>query len=383
MSEPLNLLIITNLYPLPWEPNRATFNRQQFHYLHQQLGSEATMRVLIPVAWPDWLTHRQQIKHHNRSQTKARIIPYFYLPKIGRRFYSLTMFASLLLAWRWIKQAPLNHILVSWAYPEGVAVAYLAKWLGVPYTIKAHGSDINMHCQSIARRKQVVHAANNANGVMCVSQALKTKLVEYGVAAKQIEVIYNGVDQTQFQPAPEKPLSQRQQLIFVGNLKPDKGVFELLEAFALLSKPYPELTLHYYGAGTTMAALTNRIAELGLQDRVVLHGSVAHAQLPSLFHHARLLVLPSYHEGVPNVLLEAMASGVPCVATAVGGIPEIVSDETGVLVEHVADVPALHDALQQALTHSWQQQTIRASAVRFDWQLNAQTLHQLIAGAPK
>jgi len=380
-SELLQLLIVTNLYPLPWEPQRATFNRQQFARLRQALGQQSSVRILIPVAWPDWLKHRKQAADYNASQPNHHIVPYLYLPKLGRRFYSLSMFISLLLAWRWSKQQPVTHLLASWAYPEGVACSWLAKWLGVPYSIKVHGSDINMHCQALARRKQVVRAANQASCILSVSQALKAKLVEYGVSAEQISVIYNGVDQSRFQPAAEPPLQQRQQLIYVGNLKSDKGIFELLQAFSLLAEHHPELSLHYYGAGPGMARLKQQITQRNLQGRVTLHGSIAHAQLPQVFNQARLLVLPSYHEGVPNVLLEAMASGVPSVATQVGGIPEILNEHTGVLIDRVADVSATLDALNQALSRDWQSQLIREQAARFDWHNNAAATRQLLLGS--
>ena len=377
-SEPSHLLIVTNLYPLPWEPNRATFNRQQFQHLEHSLDEDSSIRILIPVAWPEWVKHRAEIQEHNQSQSLRYIIPYFYLPKFGRRFYSRTMLASLLLAWRWIKQQPVTHLLASWAYPEGVACQALADWLGVPYSIKVHGSDINMHCQSKARRRQVVKAANAAHSILCVSQALKQRMLSFGIAEQKMKVIYNGVDQIRFQPAPEVPLSQRKQLIFVGNLKPDKGVFELLEAFALLHTDTPEYSLHYYGSGTAAVQLQERIQQLNLEGKVTLHGSVAHDRLPELFNRARLLLLPSYHEGVPNVLLEAMASGVPSVATQVGGIPEILEPQCGVLIEQVADIQATYNALKQALQQQWQQQTIRATAARFDWQNNATATRRLL-----
>ena len=88
-SNKSKLLIITNLYPLPWEPNRATFNRQQF----EALTDDYELSFLIPVAFIDWFKNR---KHIIQSDTK-RYFPYFFTPKIGRRFYAIFMFFSMLL----------------------------------------------------------------------------------------------------------------------------------------------------------------------------------------------------------------------------------------------------------------------------------------------
>ena len=76
-----SLIIITNLFPLPWEPNRATFNRQQF----AQLDDEFNKSIIVPVAFAEWFSHRKEIK----QTENLRYVPYFYLPKIGRRFYSV------------------------------------------------------------------------------------------------------------------------------------------------------------------------------------------------------------------------------------------------------------------------------------------------------
>ena len=105
MTQPI--LIITNLYPLPWQPTRATFNFQQFSLLAEQLN----VYILVPVAFPDWYKHRHLIDKNNN---RLKIVPYLYLPKFGRRFYGTLMHWSLkALAGNWLKKLKpltINHI---------------------------------------------------------------------------------------------------------------------------------------------------------------------------------------------------------------------------------------------------------------------------------
>jgi glycosyltransferase involved in cell wall biosynthesis len=363
------LLIITNLYPLPWQPNRATFNRQQFSYL----DDEFDMTILVPVAWPDYLKHRKQIINTD----SLRYVPYFYLPKIGRRFYSHFMFLSILLSSiRWIKSLNIDLIMACWAFPDAVAGEKLARLLNKPFFMKVHGSDINVVGNAPARAKQITQAANRSSGIVSVSQALADKMVSMGIQQNLIEVIYNGVNHDLFfyNNQPKKA----QQLLFIGNIIKTKGVVELFDASVELIKKYPDLTLTFAGNGAMLPVLKEKVAALELQDQILLPGNINHDKLPSMVQTSSLVVLPSYAEGVPNVLLEAMASGTPVVATSVGGIPEIIDEGiTGFLIETLT-AKNVQKTIEKALNHDWDNEKISQSAKRFDWQKNKQALTKLL-----
>jgi glycosyltransferase involved in cell wall biosynthesis len=119
---------------------------------------------------------------------------------------------------------------------------------------------------------------------------------------------------------------------------------------------------------------------LGLQERVRFAGRVAHAELASWFACASVFCLPSHAEGVPNVVLEAMACGTPVVATDVGGIGEILPAFAGHLVP-VQDVPTLTATIVQALATPWDRERIVAHMKPFDWDVNVSVLKGLIEGA--
>ena len=366
-----SLIIITNLFPLPWEPNRATFNRQQF----AQLDDEFDKSILIPVAFPEWFSHRKDIK----QTTNLRYVPYFYLPKIGRRFYSVFMFLSILIhsGW-WLFTKKPKIILASWAFPEAVAASWLSKLFNCRFFFKVHGSDINLHGKIPARAKQIVRAAKRASGILSVSKALADEMVGMGIEREKISVIYNGVDHQKFGVETKATLCG-DYLLYVGNLKHDKGVVELIKGFAKVCNNYPALNLVYAGSGIEDKQLIELSNTLNIADKVQLLGSVEHQKLPALITHAKALVLPSYNEGVPNVVLEAMACGTPVLATKVGGIPEVVDEEVcGKLIQPRCEI-AVANGLTHLLKQNWGKNKIKSHSKKFTWENNKRQLIELLS----
>lgn len=368
------IVIISNLYPSPWEPNRATFNKQQFEHLSEH----ADVSILVPVAWTDWLKLPKKHKQAAVSQqgVTIRYCWSFYTPKVMRRLYSVFMLASLLLnSFTWLKQQKADVLMASWAYPEGVATAMLAKILGVPFFIKVHGSDINDYTNDKARAKQIRWACNRSQGVFSVSGELKRKLIALGVDKSKVHVVYNGVNKAIFTPNPQ--LTEKNTLLYVGNLKCEKGIGELLEAFIALKERKFEVKLLIAGTGALLPSLEQRVKDAGVTEFVEFLGSVNHQDIAPLIQRAQLLVLPSYAEGVPNVILEALSCGTPVVASRVGGIPEILFEDCGVLVEE-KNIVALTQGIELALATDWRVSAIVQRAEGFCWHKNSAQLKQLI-----
>lgn len=355
------LLIITNLYPVPWGPNRASFNKQQFDLLNTNLA----VKIIVLLPWKEWLSHRQACD----SSQNIKYCPYFYIPKFGRRIVPAFQFLSLLFYLPWIKKQRFSAILASWGFPDAVAASMLNKFIQLPFFVKVHGTDVNENSKFPARSRLMKKWLNKANTIFCASQALADVLKGIGISKQKLSVNYNGVNPDVFYPINQKPY--RQNFVFVGSLIETKGCNELLAAFIQVKQKFPEMQLDILGEGPMKNSLVDKINQHGLTDSIRLRGSVVLSQVAEYIRCANFLVLPSYREGVPNVLLESFASGTPVISTRVGGIPEVVNNDVGLLVDAKNEL-MLAAAMEKAMNIKWSTEVILKHASQFNWQNNVQ-----------
>jgi glycosyltransferase involved in cell wall biosynthesis len=204
-----------------------------------------------------------------------------------------------------------------------------------------HGQGRNL---SRRQRALVNLAASWVDRFVCVSHDSARLAVRQGVPARKVCTVWNGIDLERFactDPQPDGPA------VIVARLSPEKDHATLLRAAALVVRRDPSFRLEVAGDGPCREDLHRLAGELGLAGRVRFLGQVR--DVAALLARAGLFVLSSLSEGVSLTLLEAMAGGLPVVATRVGGNPEVVADDTGLLVP-----PADPDALAAALLHLWQ-----------------------------
>ena len=380
----MKVLALTNLFPSAWDPLRASFNRQQF----DRLAAHHDLEVLVAV---DFRERRGGPRGEPPALSHARAtdFTFWYPPRIGRSLHGLAWYASLMARHgsRLRRERP-DVLLASWGYPDAVGVSLLARRLGLPYVVKVHGSDLNVQADFRLRRPQIARALRGARGVVAVSAALAEKARALGVDDDRVHLLYNGVDGERFFPgdraAAREALGLPQDapvVLYVGNLKASKGCVDLLEAFPAVLERHPDARLAYVGSGAA-AALEQRARELGIAGSLVLAGARPHHELATWMQAASLLCLPSHNEGVPNVVLEAMACGLPVVATRVGGIPEVLPAHAGSMVP-AHDRAALAQALDAALRTTWSTPAIVAHAARFDWQDNIAHLDRILTDAAR
>jgi glycosyltransferase involved in cell wall biosynthesis len=255
------------------------------------------------------------------------------------------------------------HFLV----PSGLIAALAGR---APLVVTAHGRDVrNIGAfPGVAAATRLV--VRRAAAVICVShylqRELETKLPE---ARGKIEVVSSGVDRERFavsEPPPGPPA-----FLCVGALDERKNVVRLADAFAKLG----EGTLTFAGDGPLRARLEGR-------DRVRLLGRVPHDEIPRLLAECRVLAQPSLVEPLGQALLEAMACGRSVVATRIGGPPEFVPPEAGVLVDPL-DVDALVRGLEQAAALPSPNQAARDATAEHDVHRQAERIETILSRASR
>jgi teichuronic acid biosynthesis glycosyltransferase TuaC len=277
-----------------------------------------------------------------------------------------------------------DYVLGSFAYPDGVAAVSLARRLGIPAFVKVHGTDVNTMARSWGSGRQIRWALRHAAGVVAVSRALADKVERLGGRPSDTLLLYNGVDRSLFRPRDRLGARRdlgldpdRRAVLYVGNLKRDKGVTDLVAAFVRIAAAVPEVDLEILGTGPARAEVEELSRRHGLAERIHLRGGRPHDEIAAWIAGCDLLALPSHAEGVPNVVLEALAAGRPVVATRVGGIPEVVGDAAGRLVPR-RDIGALSAALEDVLRRSWSAAALSQGVPAAGWGDNASRLAAFI-----
>jgi len=167
--------------------------------------------------------------------------------------------------------------------------------------------------------------------ITTVSHHVAQELREYGVNPNEVTVIGNGVDETIFTPIKNK--TEDRYILYTGRLGYRKGLFDLIDCGKYICEKYPDVTFVIPGKGALLGKLQKRVEEIDLQERFKFLGYVDRERLINLYQNATIHVIPSHYEGLPTVLLEAMACGLPVVATAVSGNLDVLSHgENGILI---------------------------------------------------
>ena len=435
------LTTVSNLYPRPDQPNRGIFNAQQFLALARvgcraSAGTSAGERVsgvgcrvsnicLVP-EWRVWRWPRiRRWSDPFTDQLNTRYIPAFYVPLVGRN-QSWRTYARGLRAYKGHSSCsgicenaardeaqtsgfgvftnaatdhrPLSAILATWLYPDCVAAARLAEELGVPVWFKVHGSD-RFHLEAPGRRNRILAACEQAKGIICVCRSLADALAAAGVPEEKLHVVPNGVDTDLFRYRSKQDaaavLQQRLPaglirdsavrsgtVLFVGNLLPVKGPDILLRAWRCLVSDGPPSTVHrllLIGSGPMQARLQQQATHLGITDSVIFLGGRPHDEIPLWMNVADCLCLSSRSEGMPNVVLESLASGLPVVATDVGACRELLAGESRCHVVAREDPEAMATAIQQVLELDPDRKALASEhGDRLSWDASARRLLEVI-----
>jgi glycosyltransferase involved in cell wall biosynthesis len=187
--------------------------------------------------------------------------------------------------------------------------------------------------------------------VRAISHFSRSQLMKSSAVSDwdKIAVVYMGVDPEAFKPRPLRAHPARIEIICVGRLAPVKAQHILIGAVDLVRRDYPNVLLHIVGGGPDRLSLEAEVATRGIGENVIFHGFTAQDKLDELYRQADIFGLPSFAEGVPGVLMEAMAMEIPCVATWITGIPELIRNSVDGLLVAPADVEAFAGAIRQLI----------------------------------
>lgn len=371
----IRLLVFTTLYPNAAQPRHGIFVEQRLRHLVASGGVHA--RVVAPVPWfPS--THPR----FGRYAMFASVPPferrhglevwhprYPVIPKLGMNAAPFLLAGAV---WRHLRRLrelqDFDAVDAHYLYPDGVAAVGMARRLCKPVVMTARGSDLNVIARYPWPRRAIRWAASKADHVITVSDALRARLESIAVPLEHVTALPNGVDLSQFCPGERGVLAREfgfkgPILLSVGHLVEGKGHHIVIDALAEL----PNFGLIIVGAGKEERALRERIKARKLESRVHLAGAVPHERLTDYYRSADALVLASRSEGMPNVVLEALACGTPVVASAVGGIPEVVkAPEAGCLVNERSP-QAFVKAIKGLFAHYPDRRRARRFAEQFDW----------------
>jgi len=327
----MRLLFFSNVYPQPLSPNKGTFNGT----LVRALARDHLVHVVCPIAWTDRLK-RRNVPFSDQPiliepGITASFPTFWYPPKILRTYYD--RFLELSVTRRVARDLQSFHpdaVLSYWAHPDAAVAVRIARRLGIPAITMVGGSDVLLLGRKGQRREVILRTLRDSNAVIAVSSDIAEKLTQDGIPSGKIHVVRRGVESAVFHPGDrstarrELGLSEHRNLILaVGRLVPVKDWPTLIEACLQLKRRGLEFECRLIGDGPLANSLQRLIEQHQLQNQVKLCGGQSQETLSHWYRAANLVVLPSLSEGVPNVLLEAIACGVPFVASNVGGIPEI------------------------------------------------------------
>ncbi|MHA2052080.1 MAG: glycosyltransferase family 4 protein [Candidatus Hodarchaeales archaeon] len=189
----------------------------------------------------------------------------------------------------------------------------------------------------------------NVDKITTVSKETSKELqLHYQYSERDITVIANGVDIDFFSPKEKK--NTEINILYAGRLDYKKGLIELIKSAKDITKKFPDANYLIAGTGPLINDLLRLVKNEGLHNRFTFFGHVNQKTLRNLYRESNVFILPSYYEGFPNVILEAMSCGLPTIATNVGGIPEIVQHQKNGLLIPPRNSTAITNALTKILT---------------------------------
>jgi colanic acid/amylovoran biosynthesis glycosyltransferase len=264
-----------------------------------------------------------------------------------RLVFALFYFVEATILGRWMESQKIRHLHVHFANAASMVALIASRTFPIEFSLTVHGPDEFYDAPGL----RVAEKIAGASFVCCIGQFARSQLMKLSPPSewKKFEVGPLGVDHTLFAPAAFRPAPEVFEILCVGRLVPAKGQHVLVAAIERLAKLVPNLRLRMVGDGPDRESLSRAIADANLSRYVVLEGSVNQDRIRDFYRRADIFVLASFAEGIPVVLMEAMAMEIPCISTFVAGIPELIRDNIDGILVPPSDDRELADAIKRLI----------------------------------
>ena len=373
----LKVLVVTNWYPTKQHPARAVWVRE----LAKAAAIYDDVLVLHCAGPAPDLTTSWRIEQETDEGLREGI-PVFrvwYRPPRIRKISYLIYLRSMLRAFRHLVHEGFRpDIIHVHVYDAGGPAVLFGRFNHIPVVISEHFSSFLRKSLGRLDIFKAWLAFRGANLVLPVSLALQRAIEEYGIRAR-FQVIPNTADTMLFSPSPTRNGSNTKRLLFVGQLTQARGVSYLLRALSHLHQKRDDWQLDIVGDGEAKPEYERLAADLKLCDKVAFHGLKTKSEVAEFMRRAQLLVLSSLCETFSAPAIEALATGIPVLATRCGGPEEFITQDVGLLVPP-ADEHSLYKGLDYMLNnlHSYSSQKVsQYAAERFSPKVVGAKLHAI------
>ena len=261
--------------------------------------------------------------------------------------FGLFYFAEAVIVGQWMVSRHLSHLHVHFATPAAMVGLLVTKIFPMTYSLTIHGPDEFYDAPGYHLAEKI----HGATFVCCIGLFARSQIMKLVHAEdwEKLEVSPLGVDVEVFKPPSSRRQFQKFEILCVGRLVPAKGQRILIEAVALLEKQGQKVNLRLVGDGPDRRSLEQMVGRRGLDHCITFEGAVNQDRIREFYDSADVFVLPSFAEGIPVVLMEAMAMEIPTITTWITGIPELIrQDQDGILVPP-SDVNKLTQAIRQVM----------------------------------
>lgn len=378
-----HVVVLSSLFPSSVQPGSGLFVRERMF----RVGQRLPLCVVSPVPWFPCQSLLRKLKPgfrlgapaYEQQQGRDVWFPRFLsVPGLLKRFDGLFMALGAYARLRKLKRdGRLDVLDAHFAYPDGYAAGLLGRWLNVPVTVTLRGTE-SRQARDPVLRPLLQRGLARMSRVFSVSDSLRKVALSLGVPAHKARVVGNGVDLERFFMLPR--LQCRTELglavdapvlVTVGGLVERKGFHRVIDCLPALRRQFPGIQYLVVGGPSPEGDWTDRLRQqcrtLQLDDCVHFLGPVAPDRLRHVLSAADIFVLSTRNEGWANVLLEAMACGLPVITTDVGGNSEVVSAPTLGEVLPFDEPVKLQESITRTLLTPWDRGALRKHAEDNTW----------------